>query len=72
VTQLQEVRSGGSYLSQSDLRLHFGLGTAKKIDTLEILWPAGGSQVFHDIAVDVFYRCEQGGALEKMMYTAHK
>jgi enediyne biosynthesis protein E4 len=72
VTQLQEVRSGGSYLSQSDLRLHFGLGTAKKIDTVEVLWPGGGSQVFHDIAVDTFYSCEQGGTLEKITYTAHK
>ena len=39
--------SGGSYLSQSDLRLHFGLGKETKIDAVEILWPGGrkaGSQ----------------------------
>jgi hypothetical protein len=37
--QMREVRSGGSYVSQSDLRLHFGLGQAKKADWLQIRWP---------------------------------
>jgi len=41
MTQTAEVRSGGSYLSQSDLRLHFGLGTATRIDRVEIDWPSG-------------------------------
>jgi enediyne biosynthesis protein E4 len=41
ITQTAEVRSGGSYLSQSDLRVHFGLGTATRIDRLEIDWPSG-------------------------------
>jgi hypothetical protein len=43
--QSAEVRSGGSYLSQSDLRLHFGLGRAVKVDKVEIEWPGGGTQV---------------------------
>jgi hypothetical protein len=38
--QMNEVRSGGSYLSQDDLRVHFGLGSAEKAD-LEIHWPSG-------------------------------
>jgi hypothetical protein len=38
--QMQEVRSGGSYISQSDLRLHFGLGSATQC-SLEVRWPAG-------------------------------
>jgi hypothetical protein len=37
--QVQEVRSGSTFLSQSDLRLHFGLGTAEKVDRVEIEWP---------------------------------
>jgi hypothetical protein len=41
VTQVEEVRSGGSYLSQNDLRLHFGLGAAAGIDSVEIRWPSG-------------------------------
>jgi len=47
--QMSEVRSGGSYLSQNDLRLHFGLGDATRIEMVEILWPNGGSQVFRDV-----------------------
>src|SRR5437667_855588 len=39
--QVQEVRSGGSYISQRDFRLHFGLGKALKVDLLEIRWPSG-------------------------------
>jgi hypothetical protein len=43
--QYGEVRSGGSYLSQNDFRLHFGLGAAAKIDRIEIAWPGGTHQV---------------------------
>jgi hypothetical protein len=45
LVQTAEVRSGGSYLSQSDLRLHFGLGGASKVDKVEIAWPGGGTQI---------------------------
>lgn len=61
--QLGEVRSGGSYLSQSDLRLHFGLGDRARIDEVQILWPNGSAQVFRDVAVDRFYHLKQGGDL---------
>jgi hypothetical protein len=40
-TQLDEVRSGGSYLSQNDLRLHFGLGPSPEVDQIDIVWPSG-------------------------------
>lgn len=39
--QTQEVRSGGGYISQSDLRLHFGLGDAQKVESVDIRWPSG-------------------------------
>jgi hypothetical protein len=42
--QVQEVRSGGSYLSQNDFRLHFGLGSATVVDWIEIDWPSGAVQ----------------------------
>ncbi len=45
VRQRMDVISGGSYLSSSDLRPHFGLGSAKKIDSLEIDWPSGLKQM---------------------------
>ncbi len=41
LSQIDEVRSGGSYISQNDLRLHFGLGKRTKIDLIEIRWPSG-------------------------------
>ena len=41
LTQVDEVRSGDSYLSQSDLRLHFGLESEQKIDSIQVRWPSG-------------------------------
>ena len=41
ITQVDEVRSGGSYLSQSELSLHFGLGGARCVDRVKIRWPNG-------------------------------
>ena len=51
-TQHAEVQSGGSYLSHNDLRLHFGLGKAERVDRLEVRWPSGAVQVLRDIAAD--------------------
>jgi len=51
-TQSDEVRSGGSYLSQSDLRLHFGLGAARRVERVEIDWPSGARQVLRDLPAD--------------------
>ena len=51
-TQLAEVRSGGSYLSQSEFALHFGLGASGTADTVEIHWPAGGHNTLHDVKAD--------------------
>ncbi len=48
-TQTGEVRSGGSYLSQSDLRLHFGLGSAPKVDEVEVRWPGGATQIVRNL-----------------------
>jgi hypothetical protein len=61
--QMDEIRSGGSYLSQSDVRLHFGLADAARIDSVEVRWPNGAMQTFKDVAADRFYRLKQGGGL---------
>ena len=61
--QLGEIRSGGSYLSQSDLRLHFGLDDVARIDKVEVIWPNGNVQVFQDVVADRFYHLNQGGPL---------
>jgi enediyne biosynthesis protein E4 len=47
--QIDEVRSGGSYISQNDLRIHFGLGKAEKVDLLEIRWPSGHVDTLKDV-----------------------
>src|SRR5438034_202869 len=58
--QLQEVRSGGGYVSQSDLRLHFGLGAAMKIDVLEIQWPSGLVQNLENIPANQILSIKEG------------
>ena len=62
VTQMEEVRAGGSYLSQNDLRVHFGLGSAAKIDSVEIRWPNGKTEILKDVAADKIHTIveEQG------------
>ena len=51
-TQMREVRSGASYLSQSDLRLFFGLGARESVDRVEIRWPRGRLQVLERLRLD--------------------
>jgi hypothetical protein len=51
-TQIDEVRSGGSYLSQNDLRLHFGLAAATRADSISIRWPSGAKTLLKDVDAD--------------------
>jgi len=60
LSEIDEVRSGGSYLSQNDLRVHFGLGSADKVDRVEVRWPSGGTQVLQNLACDRFYIVKEG------------
>ena len=60
ITQTDEVHSGGSYISQNDTRIHFGLGSATKIDKVEIHWPSGAVDTMTDLAVDKFYSVLEG------------
>ena len=63
--QIEEVRSGGSYYSQNDLRIHFGLDQAVKADSVEIAWPSGAKDVLHDLAANHLYIVEEGGKILK-------
>jgi len=58
--QTDEIRSSGSYLSQNDLRLHFGLGENQKVQKLEISWPSGTIESFTNLAADRFYKIKEG------------
>ena len=60
MTQTEEIHSGGSYLSQSDTRVHFGLGTATTVDSVEIRWPSGKMETFNGLSVDKFYSVLEG------------
>ena len=60
MTQTEEIHSGGSYLSQSDLRVHFGLNTATRIDSLEIRWPSGKFETLKNLDADRFYCVLEG------------
>lgn len=60
LVQLREVLSGGSYLSQHDLRQHFGLANHERIDRAEILWPNGTKEVLTNLAADRFYVVREG------------
>jgi hypothetical protein len=63
ITQTDEVHSGGSYLSQSDLRIHFGLANATKIDKIEIHWPSGRSEILTNLVVDQHYAVVEGSGI---------
>ncbi len=63
ITQTDEVRSGGSYLSQNDLRLHFGLGSAAKIDSAEVRWPSGRVDQLAGLKIDSFAGVREGAGV---------
>ena len=57
---VDEVRSGSSYDSNSDMRIHFGLGAATKIDWIQIRWPSGLTEQFESISVDTIHTLKEG------------
>jgi enediyne biosynthesis protein E4 len=64
LTQMDEVRGGASYLSTNDLRLHFGLGTHTKMDTVGIQWPSGAKETLHDLDADFIYTIQEGTGIQ--------
>jgi hypothetical protein len=61
---LGEVRGGSSYLSQNDLRLHFGLGDASNIDLVEIRWPNGKTEDLKNLEADYIYTIVEGKGIQ--------
>jgi len=71
--QIDEVRSGGSFFSQNDLRVHFGLGRAQKVDLLEIHWPSGVVDTLKDVAVNQLVYVKEGeGIARKVSFKSGK
>jgi hypothetical protein len=62
-SQIDEVRSGGSYYSQNDLRVHFGLGKTQKVKTLEIRWPSGQVDTLSGLAANQFVYIKEGAGI---------
>jgi hypothetical protein len=65
--QIDEVRSGGGYFSQNDLRVHFGLGKAEKVDLLEIRWPSGQIDTLKDVKANHVIYVKEGAGIERTM-----
>ncbi len=62
---VDEVRSGSSYDSNNDMRIHFGLGAAEKIDSIEIRWPSGLTERFeNNISVDSIHTLKEGSGVD--------
>jgi hypothetical protein len=61
--QIAEVRSGGSYISQNDLRVHFGLGPVTSVDRVVIRWPNGSTETAPALAADRFYLAREGAGV---------
>jgi enediyne biosynthesis protein E4 len=72
-TQVDEVRSGGSYYSQNDLRVHFGLGKATKAQTIEARWPSGVVDTLNDVAAgQVVFIKEGAGQIKPATQSADR
>jgi hypothetical protein len=64
LTQMNEVRGGASYISQNDLRVHFGLGSNDKMGEVIIRWPNGESEILRDVAADFIYTIVEGSGIQ--------
>jgi hypothetical protein len=70
LTQIDEVRSGGSYLSQNDLRLHFGLGNMATAESITVTWPNGNRAKFEHLTADAIYTItEEKGITGKVPFS---
>ena len=60
-TRVGEVRSGGSYLSHNDMRVHFGLGETERVDEIRIRWPSGATETLDGVDADRYVTIHEGG-----------
>jgi hypothetical protein len=62
--QVAEVRSGGSYISHNDMRVHFGIGEAAAVDRLVIRWPNGLVETATGLSAGRFYVAREGAGIQ--------
>jgi hypothetical protein len=67
IRQRGDVLSGGSYLSSNDMRVHFGIGDATAIGSVEIHWPSGAKETLKLSAVDRIYTVTEGKGVTAAM-----
>jgi hypothetical protein len=67
LVQFSEVRAGGSYLSQNDPRLHFGLGTEAFMSEVEVKWPSGRIEVLRNVPADFIYTVIEGEGIKEKL-----
>jgi hypothetical protein len=65
LTQINEIRSGSSYLSHNDFRAHFGLGAADVVDLLEVVWPSGLVEKFANLPANRLVVVQEGRGIIK-------
>src|SRR4030095_11959098 len=61
--QIPDVKAGSSYLSQNDLRAHFGLGDAVRADRIEVLWPSGRIEAVAGVSANQIVTIEEGAGI---------
>jgi hypothetical protein len=64
ITQFSEVKGGSSYISQNDLRQHFGLGKSDKMDEVTVRWPNGESEILRGLPADFIYTIVEGQGIK--------
>jgi hypothetical protein len=70
LTQTEEVRSGDSYISQSDMRLHFGLEKRTKVDLIEVRWPSGAVDKITGVGANRIITIKEGqGKVEEKEFS---
>ncbi len=67
MVQNDAVLSQSSFLSHNDLRLHFGLGKAERVDSISVVWPSGTVEEFEGVAADGLYRLVEGSGAAKVL-----
>jgi hypothetical protein len=69
-TQIRDIKAGSSYMSQNDLRAHFGLGTAARADRIEVVWPDGRMESVTDVAANQIVTIEESqGIVARQPFT---